>query len=580
MGEDHSTNTGTPGGSPAHHAASSAGVGPPASTPAPESASSSRYLILTAFAVAVLLRALWAIRYGLSLEAEGVEYTRIAENLLAGRGYVGIFANGTQLNFPPLYPILIAAASLVLPSTEIAARAINVVLGAALVIPAFKIAEQLYGRRAAIAVAALVTLHPVLIAGSASTFAEIPYLTLLISGLFWLMRWVSDRRMLDAVLAGVFFGLAYLVRPEAFVLVGEFTALGLAGALVARDRRAVLRGALALALAFAVVAAPNVIFLTKATGKVRIEAKGTLAYEWGRRINEGMSYQEAVKGIGEDLSDQGVFMRPNLEVINSASYTFREYVTFVLRAVRRNVGQIDRTVVDEKAFGSPVLFMLVIVAIFRTGWTRQRVLLDGLMVLTAGTVVAILGTVQELWFRYFYSLLGIFLIWGGKGACDLGEWTTATVGSLTSHPRVRRLAGPVATAAAIAAVLGLAWRSIGDVTQFQESRCGECARAGRWLSTQVPAHKWVMAGGDVVAYYAGADLMYLPYARSELAIQYVAKRKPDFIVLETLTADGFPYTRQWFEQGIPDPRAELIHEESGPAARIKIYRWRDPAPSP
>jgi hypothetical protein len=89
-----------------------------------------------------------------------------------------------------------------------------------------------------------------------------------------------------------------------------------------------------------------------------------------------------------------------------------------------------------------------------------------------------------------------------------------------------------------------------------------------------------MAAEDRVAYYAGADLMYLPYARSDLAIRYVAKRRPDFIVLESITADGLPYTRGWLEKGIPDARAQLIHEERGPNAQIKIYRWSDPAGSP
>jgi hypothetical protein len=354
----------------------------------------------------------------------------------------------------------------------------------------------------------------------------------------------------------------------------------LAGAVIGKDRREFLRAAAALPLAFAIVAAPNVIFLTKATGKFRIEAKGTLAYEWGRRINQGMSYQEAVKGIGEDLSEQGVFMRPNRDVINGASYTFRQYLAFVSRAVRRNIGSIDRTIVDEKALGSPLLFGLIVLALLRVGWTKERLMLDGLLLLTAGTVIAVLGTVQELWFRYFFSLLGIFLIWASKGMCDVGDWATTTVASLTDNQRTHQLARPVGTGLAFIAVMGVSWLGVRGVGQFTESACAECVSAGRWLAKQSPSHKWVMAGEDRVAYYSGADLMYLPYARADLAIRYVAKRRPDFIVLETNTEDGFPYARKWIEQGIPDPRAELIHEERGLSARIRIYRWRDPASPP
>ena len=124
-----------------------------------------------------------------------------------------------------------------------------------------------------------------------------------------LVRWVIDRRASASIAAGVLFGLAYLIRPEAFLLAGLFSVGGLIAAMFVRERRRTIVGSLALLCAFAVVAAPNIAFLSYSTGKLRIEAKGTLAYQWGQRINQGMSYMEATKGIGQDLSDQGVFMR-------------------------------------------------------------------------------------------------------------------------------------------------------------------------------------------------------------------------------------------------------------------------------
>ncbi len=61
-------------------------------------------VIQAAVLVAVLLRVallLWALRHGIIIDSEGVEYARLAQNLRAGRGYMGIFNNGIQLNFPP-----------------------------------------------------------------------------------------------------------------------------------------------------------------------------------------------------------------------------------------------------------------------------------------------------------------------------------------------------------------------------------------------------------------------------------------------------------------------------------------------
>jgi hypothetical protein len=77
-----------------------------------------------------------------------------------------------------------------------------------------------------------------------------------------------------------------------------------------------------------------------------------------------------------------------------------------------------------------------------------------------------------------------------------------------------------------------------------------------------------------VAYYAGADLMYLPYADSDLALRYVVKRNPDFIVLTGGGYRGNPYAVKWFAEGIPSPNAHLIYDQPRPGGEhIKIYRW-------
>jgi 4-amino-4-deoxy-L-arabinose transferase-like glycosyltransferase len=537
-------------------------------------ADATRWLLPGAVLLALVIRVGWAFGHGLSIEQEGAEYARIAENLLAGKGYVGIFNNGIQLNFPPLYPLMIAAVSLIVGSAEIAARAINIALGAVLVIPVFKIAEVLHGRKAAVAAAALVVFHPVLIAGAASTYAEGVYLTLMIFALLFLVRWAIHRRLSTSIAAGMFFGIAYLVRPEAFLLAGLFAAGGLVAAVFVAERRRTILGSLALLGAFVVIAAPNVAFLTYNTGKFRIEAKGTLAYQWGQKMNQGMSYAEAVGGIGPDLSDQGVFMRPNLDVIQSASYSLKDYAGFVVTAAKRNVSPIARTVASDASLGSPFLFALVVLGVFGTAWSRQRLFLDGLLVVYALMFVLVLSTVQELWFRYFYAILGMLLFWAAKGAEELRAWGEATLRSIVDREALAKAAGEGLKWLAVLLVLVLSFRYISSVDQFEESLKPQRKEAGLWLARQEPANKWVMAFDLQVAYHAGADLMFLPYADSELALRYIAKRKPDYIVLIGRSPGGLPYTGRWFSERIPSPSARLVYDEARPGGEhIKIYRW-------
>jgi hypothetical protein len=85
-----------------------------------------------------------------------------------------------------------------------------------------------------------------------------------------------------------------------------------------------------------------------------------------------------------------------------------------------------------------------------------------------------------------------------------------------------------------------------------------------------------MATDLQVPYYAGADLIYLPYATSDLAIRYVAKRKPAFVVLSSWATTQLPYISQWYASGIPDSRATLVFVEgTPPGEQIKVYRWAD-----
>ena len=76
-------------------------------------------IVAAGLAVRVAALAHWGTG---AIESEGAEYTRIAENLRNGVGYVGMVSPGPQLVFNPLFPLLIAGTSYVSPDYERAGR--------------------------------------------------------------------------------------------------------------------------------------------------------------------------------------------------------------------------------------------------------------------------------------------------------------------------------------------------------------------------------------------------------------------------------------------------------------------------
>jgi 4-amino-4-deoxy-L-arabinose transferase-like glycosyltransferase len=524
----------------------------------------------------------WAYAHGVTIDSEGAEYARIAENLLAGRGYVGLFDNGVQLNFPPLYPVLIAALSLPIGDPELAARLINLLFGIALVVPMFQIADRMYGRRTAMVVGILTSLHPVLVARSISTYAEGPYLTLVMLAAAWVMRWMEEPRVTSAALAGLWLGLAYLTRPEAFLLVGALAAA--AGvSWLAHRRRTTLTGVGALVGVFALVASPYVAFLTAETGRLRIEAKGTLAYVWGSRINAGMSYDESVAAIGPDLSGQGVFMRPNLEVLQSTSYSAGDMMRYLAQAAPRNVKTIIVALTESLVLGAPLLLPLVVLGLFRTPWERRRTIHEGVLLLLLAITVLALLSVQAFWFRYFYALLGPLIVWAGRGSHELGEWAARTTEHLGPRRRAAAATSAAVTWGTVLVFLIVIARALPRDGEFRAAADHERRAAGAWLRQFAPGPKVIMDFSLLPAYYAGGSLQFLPYSDGDRALRYIAQQAPAFIVLVEEYRANFPYFADWFDHGIPDRRAELVYDVGRPPQeRIKIYRWRGghgPGPS-
>src|SRR4249919_1043591 len=112
-------------------------------------------LLLFIVLSALLIRTLCAVLFTGEIDAEGTEYARIAQNLIAGNGYVGIATPGTELLFPPLFSFLIAGVTLIVGDAGIAGRIVSVVFGTLLAFPVYLIAGRLFGQRAALVAAAL-----------------------------------------------------------------------------------------------------------------------------------------------------------------------------------------------------------------------------------------------------------------------------------------------------------------------------------------------------------------------------------------------------------------------------------------
>lgn len=534
--------------------------------------------------VALALRAFCAVYYIVTIDTEGGEYVTLAANLLAGRGYYGKTVPGVYLIFPPLFPFLIGVVSFLVHDLVAAARVVSVAMGSALVLPVFLIARQLYGGKVALIAAALVAVHPFLVEFSATAYSETTYVTLLFAAAYFMFRGMRSGRARDMAFAGLFFGLAYLTRLEAVACAFAAFLLVLACAAAMFFGRGELRrdaigtagrGVLLLA-AFLAVAAPYVGFLYQQTGRIRFEAKSPLNLAIDRQvIINGAEMMDASHGIDADLNDVGVWSRTNIDVIRSTKSDVRELAQIVMFKARRVMPQQAEVLTAGSYLGNPFLFVLALIGLFRRPWQGQHAIDQIYLFGIAGVGIAAMFGIYYVGARFFVVFVPLLAIWGANGAVELSRWVGETFRT-TIFPAAARMGPAVAGLMCLAALaLSLAdARNVYEIRAFNRDNLPILA-AAEWVRRQGPANMTVTDGNSVIAFHADARYLPFPYADSALAMRYLRQRKADYVILREMMMRDRPYFADWWENGLPDPGAELVYRTRAPYwGEVRVYRLK------
>jgi 4-amino-4-deoxy-L-arabinose transferase-like glycosyltransferase len=507
--------------------------------------------------VGFFLRLSWMLRMAPAISFEA-EYVRVAENLRAGLGLTSSYGG---------------------PETEFAAHLVSLFFGTLLILPVFLITLRVYGSRAAYLSAFLVTLHPLLIARSASIYSEAVYPTLLMAALYCGIRSFEVHIARYFFLCGAFFGLAYLTRPEAFAYPLFFAFALLAMALLKRWGAATALIAPGLVLAgFLLIAFPYILFLHSHTGQWRLEGKWNINYTAGMRMHAGLSGPQAHYGIDQNQHEVGPLLDPE----RSAGYTpyphsLADKLRYMLYSVRLNRGVAYTTFLGT-AFGQPFLLILVVIALFRFAWSPQRLVHEVVLGTMVLSIFILVFTAHHVELRYADPYLVLIIPWAAKGLEELGAWARSTAENLIPDLASRTTAFGIAAQLAICIpMFALAFADTRSLTEFtiEGPDYLRIKHAGLWLKNQKPEVKRIAATNSVVPFYAEGTLVQYPYAAPAQTFRYFDAKNVDFVALEGLSSDSFPTMAVWLTHGIPSPRAQLVYDSGGPPeTRIEIYRWQ------
>lgn len=551
------------------------------------------WIVLLAFGV----RLYFMVARAAVIENEGAGYAQQAEELLTpkkfGRATEGGWLRWKKQSNPEdgldlvetwFYPFLIAGTTLITHNSEIAARLVSLASGTCLVFPMYFLALRMYGRAAAIVVASLVSVHPLLVSLSVAGYTEALHLTLVMSGLYWAMRMLGAASGRSWLYAGILLGCAYLNRPESLVFPFIVVAVTVVAAFLSREgkSRKTVTSVAAFLLVFSLIASPYLVFFWKQTGTIRFEGKNLVNYTIGRRILSGMSYAEASRGIDENLNAVGPLLDQNrFATYSPYPHSLKNIAAyfFWMSSLRKTWLYFD--VLPSLALGSLLFWFLAGLGLLVGPWDRTRFYRELLLLAFVAYLFVVILAVHVNFLRYVFPVVPFLLLWSSNGLVHLYEGAK-TAASAIQEKRIVSPAGVGCVAAVFPALLVVASSAFG-VASVGDLQMGRPARlpvkeAGLWLRAYQPGPKNIFSS-SVMAYYADAYQLLFPYADSGLALRYIHKMNPDFIVIEPHSEALVPYLAEWTRQGIPDPDAQLIYNGGTRASgTIQIYRWKAAKP--
>jgi len=193
----------------------------------------------------------------------------------------GNWTGGLGSYYPPLFPLLIAAAYPITGEWELAGQFWPLVLGVLVLFPLFGLIRRLYGQKVALAALFFYAVSPYLSRLSLHVRSDIPYTFFLVLGLYFLQRGIDRGKLFWILGTGISAALATLIRSEGVGLVIASTLYLVYRGWIKRGLRRRWLQLGILLLGFILFAAPYVLYLKWDTGNWLISRKAALVLAIG-----------------------------------------------------------------------------------------------------------------------------------------------------------------------------------------------------------------------------------------------------------------------------------------------------------
>lgn len=528
-------------------------------------------LLLIAISAFILRLSLLPFRFAVAFDE--VNYLKLGVS-----GHLNGLTEVLHSYWSPLLPFVISIASAFFEDYEFAARLVSVLAGTILVFPVFYLGKSLFSHRAGLVAAAFVAFYPPLAFQSTQILTEPLMMLLAAVAILCGLQALERGSFRQIVLAGMLTGGVYLLHPQGIgfgiVIIG-WLLLAAAMSVFTLQRSRSLLMALALVLAFIVVASPYLIYLKQSTGHWTLSAKGAAnqqfeAYSENGETDPFRSLDSENKRVLFDLIfHQGEFLQQSeasaAAVTLNIGGLLKKYVNNVYDMLKRGIPE----------FLTLLPLLLLALGLFGENWLPNQGRKIAYLMSFVGFFWFVVIPMFHITERYMSPLWPVCAVFIGNGIVYLYEW-------LRDYGPIRGLSGKVRMSSGTITVVTLASAlflfsfapELGKVlmrTPYSTDYWAppvEQKTAGLWLKKHDPGHKVLMSRYQTVDIYAGNydihESITIPDNELPRVLAYARHRGVDYLVLnERYKEDN-------------KKLAFLYHTENAPDGLQKIYERRDP----
>lgn len=501
-------------------------------------------------------------------------YANLAKKIISGD-----LTGGISAYWSPLYTFLIAIFSLFFNDVEFAGRFVSLIAGTLLVIPAYFLIRDFFGRVPAYLGTILVIFHPMLVRSSMWVMTESLY-TLFFTTIV-LIGWHTLRRGRKRLffITGLLFGAAYLIKPEVIAFVGLFFFLTLVAKFFRPNLtyRLLFSGFALLLFGLSLFLVPYVFLIHNKTGDWTISQKFLNNVSAVHFEKKQLELSDDGQMTRTDVIFGDVYKKENRQTSSGSpaisSPLSEPRMTSITGIVRSTFFNLDKEITQYIPETFPFIYpfiLLAVIGFFFKPWTRLRTAKE--IYLFSFFVCSLVGyAVTAIEVRYLIPLIPIMICWISQGIVGLSDWT---VKSSSRFFRMNRKLNPifaqVFTLLAVVAVLIISYP--GQMSLEQEEYLPyEEKKAGLWIKNQADSQSLIIAASPITAYYAGTKHTYLPDETFSTVLEYAKRKKADYIVFASRRLKDTPEAFPSEEQSLTRELKLVYQDEQNPKHKIVVY---------